>query len=82
MAIKKGNKEKPSNYKPISLLPVPSKIIEKIVTNQVIKYLEDNDILSHNQFGFNSTMINADRYANFMINADKNADSMFNNENF
>ena len=28
-----------------------------------------------------STMINADKYADFMINADKNADSMFNTEN-
>ena len=49
---KKGDKEKPSNYRPISLLPILSKILEKIVTNQLIKYLEDNDILSHNQFGF------------------------------
>ena len=51
---KKSDKEKPSNYRPISLLPVLSKIMEKIVTNQLIKYLEDNDILSHNQFGFRS----------------------------
>ena len=29
-----------------------------------------------------STMINADKYADFMINADKNADSMFNAKNF
>ena len=45
-------KKKPSNYRPISLLPILSDIIEKIGTNQLIKYLEDNDILSHNQFGF------------------------------
>ena len=49
---KKGDKEKLSNYRPISLLPVLSKIMEKIVTNQLIKYLEDNDMLSHNQYGF------------------------------
>ena len=29
-----------------------------------------------------STIINADKYADFMINANKNADSMFKNENF
>ena len=44
--------KKLSNYKLISLLLILSRIIEKIVTNQLIKYLEDNDILSHNQFGF------------------------------
>ena len=49
---KNGDEKKPSNYRPISLLPVLSKIMEKIVTNQLIKYLEDNDILSHSQFGF------------------------------
>ena len=54
---KKGDKEKPSNYRPISLLPVLSKIMEKIVTNQLIKYLEDNDILSHNQFEFRPGLI-------------------------
>ena len=53
---KKGDKENPSNYRPISLLPVLSKIMEKIVTNQLIKYLEDNDILSHNQFSFRSRL--------------------------
>ena len=50
--LKKGDKEKPSNYRPISILPVLSKIMKKIVTNRLIKYLEDNDILSHNQFCF------------------------------
>ena len=29
-----------------------------------------------------STMINADKYADFMINADKNKDFMFNTEGF
>ena len=49
---KKKVVKKPFNYKPIFLLIIHSKIMEKIFTNQLIKYLEDNDILSHSQFGF------------------------------
>ena len=48
----KGEKEKPLNYRPTSLLPKLSKILEKVVKAQLIKYLGDNDIMSHNQLGF------------------------------
>ena len=41
-----------NNWRPISLLPVPGKILEKIVHNHIIKYLESNNILANTQFGF------------------------------
>lgn len=41
-----------SNYRPISLLCVFSKILEKIVKDQLINYLHDNQILCNNQYGF------------------------------
>ena len=40
------------NYRPISLLPLPGKILEKLIHKQIARYLEDNSILSHNQHGF------------------------------
>ena len=49
---KKGDKEHPSNYRPISVIPILSKILKKVVTMQLIKLIVHNDILSHNQFGF------------------------------
>ena len=40
------------NYRPISLLPVLSKVIEKIVYEQVVWHLDANSILFPKQFGF------------------------------
>ena len=49
---KKGCKTDPKNYRPISLLPLFSKIFEKVVHLQTEKFLSDNDILYQNQSGF------------------------------
>ena len=40
------------NYRPISVLPVLSKIVERVVHRQLSDYLEENCLLSPNQFGF------------------------------
>ena len=39
-------------YRPISLLPICGKILEKIVFDQVYAYLNKNNLLSKNQSGF------------------------------
>ena len=49
---KKGNKNDPNNYRPISLLNSFSKILEKIVSQQLIDHLNRNNILYKHQFGF------------------------------
>ena len=41
-----------SNYRPISLLPIFSKIFERLIYNQFIQYIEQNKILDELQFGF------------------------------
>ena len=41
-----------TNYRPVSVLPAFSKILEKLVYNRLVKYLEKYDILSSNQYGF------------------------------
>lgn len=40
------------NYRPISLLPVCGKVLDKIITNRLLMYLEKNKILENTQFGF------------------------------
>lgn len=41
-----------NNFRPISLLSVFSKVIEKIVKDQLVNYINKNNILSDCQFGF------------------------------
>ncbi len=40
------------NYRPISILPSLSKILERLVYNRMIAYLNKNNILTDAQFGF------------------------------
>ena len=49
---KGGDAANPNNYRPISVLPVLSKVLEKLVFNQVYKYLVENELLCSNQHGF------------------------------
>ena len=53
---KKDSKSHFINYRPISLLPSFSKIIEKLTHKRLFKYLTKNNILSLNQYGFQPNM--------------------------
>ncbi|XP_069974804.1 uncharacterized protein [Penaeus vannamei] len=46
------DKDNVSNYRPISLLPIFSKVLEKIVANQLMTFLESQRLLSKSQYGF------------------------------
>ena len=50
--FKKGNPELPSNYRPISLLSIFSKIFEKLMYKRLYSFLEVHNILYSLQFGF------------------------------
>ena len=50
--FKKGNKSDMNNYRPISVLSVFSKILERLVYKRVYSFLEKNNILYGSQFGF------------------------------
>jgi hypothetical protein len=52
--FKSGNVNDINNYRPISLLCTFSKILEKIVANRLTSYLNDNNLICDNQFGFRS----------------------------
>ena len=49
---KDGDKTYMDNYRPLSILPVASKILERVVQKQLINYLEATNQLSPHQFGF------------------------------
>lgn len=50
--FKSGERHDINNYRPISVLPALSKILEKILNNRLIKYLTKFNIISQSQFGF------------------------------
>ena len=50
--FKGGNKEDVGNYRPVSLLPLPGKLLEKIVHKKITKFWDDNQFLSRDQGGF------------------------------
>ena len=51
---KKGKNTGPKNYRPVSSLPILSKIIQRVVYNQLIEHLEKHDILYEYHSGFQS----------------------------
>ena len=51
---KKGSTENPSNYRPISLLSIFSKIFEKVMHKRLYEFLEKDNLLYSLQFGFRS----------------------------
>ena len=50
--FKNGDKEIISNYRPISVLPILSKIIEKVVNLRIQNFLINHHLLYANQYGF------------------------------
>ena len=50
--FKKGAPADPNNYRPVSLLPSFSKILERVMFNKIIKFTEIHGILFNHQYGF------------------------------
>ena len=52
---KKGSRNMLDNYRPIPILPVVSEVFERILYNQLVEYLDTENLLSEHQFGFRSS---------------------------
>ena len=50
--FKEGDKNAKSNYRPISVLPVISRLFEKLVYNQLYEYMSTNGLIASCQSGF------------------------------
>jgi len=48
----KGSKSDPSNYRPISILPVLARMVEKEIARQLTVYCDNKHIIPNQQFGF------------------------------
>ena len=49
---KKGCRKQPSNYRPISLTSVICKILESIIKDNIVKYLDKHNLIKSSQHGF------------------------------
>ena len=58
---KPGNRKQVQNYRPISLLPLPGKLLERLIHGQIVELLEETRFLTDNQHGFrkNRTTLHA-----------------------
>jgi len=49
---KKGEKSDAQNYRPVSLTSVTCKILERLIRKRVMTFLQDNQLLADQQYGF------------------------------
>lgn len=49
---KSGDRDRVTNYRPISILPALSKLLERLINIRLVRYLETKNLLSPNQYGF------------------------------
>ena len=50
--FKGGSKLDVSNYRPVSVLPIISKVLQKLMLTRLTKYLDKSKIIYEHQFGF------------------------------
>ena len=50
--FKKGSRKEPGNYRPVSLTCHVGKILEKIIKEDMVRFLEANNLFSDSQHGF------------------------------
>lgn len=65
---KSGSYDDPANFRPISLLPTLSKIIEKILKKQILAFLNKHHIINASQFGFQKSLSTNDALFSFLEN--------------
>ena len=49
---KKGDKRNPGNYRPVSLTAIPCKLLESLIKDALLNYLDAQQLLSDHQHGF------------------------------
>ena len=50
--FKKGKKEDPGNYRPVSLTSIPGKVMEELILEAIIKQVEEKKVHRSSQRGF------------------------------
>ena len=78
---KSGERTNCGNYRPVSIISVVAKILEKIIYNQIFDFLNQNSILADQQSGFRpfhsakTTLLHSANQ--YLINMDKGLINVF-----
>ena len=54
---KGGEQNLPDNYRPVSLLPVFSKVLERVIYDQMVSYLNGTGLIFSKQYGFRKKLL-------------------------
>ncbi|GAB0179570.1 mitochondrial enolase superfamily member 1 [Grus japonensis] len=52
LVFKKGKKEDPGNYRPVSLTSIPEKVMEQLILKVISKHVEEKKVIRSGQHGF------------------------------
>lgn len=64
--FKKGSPDQLENFRPISLLPVFSKIFERVLSSRIADYFEGNSLFAATQYGFRKGKCTSEAIADFV----------------
>lgn len=71
---KKSNAETPDQFRPISVLSTFSKVIEKVFLNRLSSFIQINDLLSDDQYGFRKGLSTIDALFHFVSSLSSSLD--------
>lgn len=71
---KSGDLTQIKNWRPISILPVPGKIMEKLIYDRLMKIIEDNNMLQDFQYGFRKNKSTGEAVFDFVNDSWKSFD--------
>ena len=80
---KGGSKHEASNYRPISLTPLPCKILESLIRDKILQHLNINGLINPNQHGFvpnkscMSNLLETIDFITYNLNSDSQTDIIY-----
>jgi hypothetical protein len=75
---KNGTKEDATNFRPITFVSAVSKVLEKVIGNQLIDFLDKHNIFNKSQFGFRKNKFTNDAIATIIENIIENLNNKTN----